>query len=125
MGTNYYWHAEPPTCVHCGHTMVGLHIGKSSWGWKFAFRAYEAEPMEPIPADLWGFGIKSRKEWEVFLRKGGLVMNENGDVHSVDGFLGLVDAKQGMKIHDNYPDMPGFRRTQDDEGYDMCWYEFS
>lgn len=39
MGTNYYVKAPQP-CDHCGQEHIckqGIHIGKSSAGWKFTF----------------------------------------------------------------------------------------
>lgn len=38
MGTNYYLHL--PKCAHCNHNGSVHHIGKSSTGWPFHFRAY-------------------------------------------------------------------------------------
>ena len=35
MGTNYY--LRIPRCSCCGHQDDGLHIGKSSCGWRFTF----------------------------------------------------------------------------------------
>ena len=37
MGTNYY--VNTPACDHCGHQPELIHIGKSSFGWKFCFNS--------------------------------------------------------------------------------------
>ena len=43
MGTNYYIHPDPcpNPCAHCRAPEV-IHLGKSSSGWAFLFRAYPA-----------------------------------------------------------------------------------
>ena len=45
MGTNYYLTYPEERCAHCGSvnpTRPDLHIGKSSAGWHFGLRGYEA-----------------------------------------------------------------------------------
>lgn len=47
MGTNYYWHSEPP-CPTCGHANEPKHIGKSSAGWVFALHVYPEEGINDL-----------------------------------------------------------------------------
>lgn len=71
MGTNYYWHAEPP-CSECGRPHEKLHIGKSSGGWAFA--------LHVIPER----GINSLDNWRtLWAKEGSYIRNEYGDKVSV------------------------------------------
>lgn len=60
MGTNFYVEGDP-TCDNDAHTK-SLHIGKSSLGWKFAFRTYDE------------LGLTSWAAWQEFLRRGPMGM---------------------------------------------------
>ena len=55
MGTNYYWHPNPP-CKECGRAFEPHHIGKSSGGWCFA--------LHVIPGE-----INSLEQWQVLWNK--------------------------------------------------------
>jgi hypothetical protein len=63
MGTNYYWHNNPP-CPTCGHAEEPKHIGKSSAGWCFSLRIY--------PED----GINSLDDWKRLFESGGVIRDE-------------------------------------------------
>lgn len=58
MGTNYYWHKEPP-CPHCGRNDEGTHIGKSSAGWCFSLHIYPHEGIADLPdwQEKWKTGV--------------------------------------------------------------------
>lgn len=69
MSTNYYLRFK--ACTHCGHYHEA-HIGKTSAGWSFLFRAYEHEVLNEEHPE-WGykagkespFGrpVSSRADW--------------------------------------------------------------
>jgi hypothetical protein len=85
---------------------VLLHIGKSSFGWNFNFRAHE--------------GIRSYTEWlialTVGLSRGGIIVDEYGREMSLEGFQKMVDNKQDSKFrchareygHNTFLDPGGF-----------------
>lgn len=66
MGTNYHWRDQP--CGHCGH-YEEIHVGKSSGGWSFGFRACphrlwreEHPDWGYDPASPFGFPVMSRAD---------------------------------------------------------------
>lgn len=82
MGTNYYLHAPP--CQTCNHSPEPpLHIGKSSYGWVFAFQR---------TTDL-----RTLLDWTEYLddkiRNGYIIKDEYGTEFSGLGFLSLVIGK--------------------------------
>lgn len=71
MGTNYYCETGRKLEVECdcGFTHIvneKLHIGKSSWGWKFT--------LHSIPEK----GLTSWKRWEMVLRESPRIFDEYG-----------------------------------------------
>lgn len=75
MGTNFHTDADP-TCNNPAHTDA-LHIGKSSAGWKFGFRAYDDR------------GLTSWAAWRAFL-KGREIRDEYGHTLTLDEFAERV-----------------------------------
>ena len=68
MGTNYYWHADPP-CPCCNREWESRHIGKASGGWCFGLHVYPDE------------GINDLKDWEKLWKKpGSIIKDEYGAV---------------------------------------------
>ncbi len=78
MGTNYY--IKTKKCPTCGHKPEGLHIGKSSAGWKFLFQLYR---------DFYS-NIETLKK---FL-KGKQIENEYDEPISKKQFWKMVEYKQ-------------------------------
>lgn len=84
MGTNYTWTFG--ACGHCGRSDE-MHVGKSSAGWSFSFRAWphrlwsEDHPEDGYdPASPVGFPVLSRADWRrVFTEHPGELRNEYGD----------------------------------------------
>lgn len=133
MGTNYEAEADP-TCDNPAHTK-SLHIGKSSMGWKFSFRAYD---------DL---GLTSWAAWRTYL-DGRVIRDEYGDTLTLEEFTDRVtnrhtpDGEEGPWSHANpsegckargfggrwYPprlDEDGrYDSYEDPEGFDFSRYEF-
>jgi hypothetical protein len=136
MGTNYYVE-DDPTCNNPAHTLT-LHIGKSSAGWVFGFRAYPEK------------GLISWAAWQAFLlRPGGeprVIVDEYGREQKFEEFRDFVEAKQRSEGRppdkSNYsrlaestrrdPNLYGYYRPADPEvewldpeGYDFYAGEFS
>lgn len=96
MGTNYYVKA-PVECDHCGETHIckqGIHIGKSSMGWKFLF--------------AWNGGAlyKSYGEMEAWLADKQIYDEYNKPITQKD-FFNMVEAKMDApndhgKVSDDY-----------------------
>lgn len=117
MGTNYY--AKGIGCGICDHT-GGMHIGKSSAGWKFLFHLYRT--------DYWDLkGEHSRKPnlysdletLKEFL-KNKKIMDEYGTEITNDEFFIMVENKQGLKSHEN--DIPSLYVVN---GYEFYESDFS
>ncbi len=84
MGTNYY--ARLDACPHCGRSDDELHIGKSSGGWTFSFRAHE--------------NIRSWRDWQEFLAKPNVrIFDEYGEEKTVTEFTQLVESKRSEKFN--------------------------
>ncbi len=89
MGTNYYHEREGyegAKCTRCGGFCSNcaeearVHIGKSSVGWTFGFHATETS--------------RSYADWLRALEAGGRIVNEYGEVVSLDYFKELVANKR-------------------------------
>ncbi len=78
MGTNYY--VKTDTCPSCGHKPEGIHLGKSSHGWKFAFR-------------LNGEYYKNIRQLRKWL-KDKKIENEYGEEVEANVFWNMVKSKQ-------------------------------
>lgn len=109
MGTNYY--VEAPN-TPWGETQR-LHVGKSSAGWVFAFQVHNLDEVQ----------LRTTEDWRKFLD--GMVehgpcrlLDEYGHEHTVEEFWEWVEKKKGLSRGD-------YGGTYDDEGNDMCPYEFS
>ena len=85
MGTNYY--KQSKACEACGHRKTSSHIGKSSWGWSFSFRGHYDSP-------------RSYQEWLRELEDPKCeIVNEYGEVISLDDFKELVENKKNDLNH--------------------------
>ena len=110
MGTNYYLVKNRPSIAS------GLHIGKSSVGWRFIFRKYSLFETD-VP-------LKTFENWRDYLiettTKGThVIMNEYDEIVSLDSFLELVESKQKI----NKPGM--FEYCENVNGYRFASGEFS
>lgn len=79
MGTNYY--TKIKECEYCGR-FEEIHLGKSSFGWKFRFNLNEKKYY------------KNFEELKEFL-KDKTIKNEYGQEITFEKFIELVEAKQG------------------------------
>ena len=78
MGTNYYTRIEE--CNKCGR-FEQIHLGKSSYGWRFAFQGNGGKFYKDIP---------EMKKW----LKGKTITNEYGYTVSYQAFWKMVAEKQ-------------------------------
>lgn len=104
MGTNYYAVKNKPT------VRPPLHIGKSSWGWRFNFHA--CDEFHTFP--------QFRKWLDDHVKTGEYVlMDEYDEVVTVEDLLSLIESKQSNKNPDN------FRYSRNVDGYRFSEGEFS
>ena len=110
MGTNYYLVKNKPSIDS------GLHIGKSSLGWRFLFHR---------PA-IWDVDVplNTFEQWRDYLKEATesgthIILNEYDEIVSFDEFIKMVQDKQ------NYyrPDM--FEYCDNVNGYRFSDGEFS
>ena len=122
VGTNYYYHKQG-RCAHCGRTDDGLHIGKSSAGWRFALRVHKYD------------GINSLADWEALWKSGGIILDEYGDDVPADEMLKMITQRShpnGLRAHTGENMGPYWHAMNVDvvvmpgnATYDLCNYEFS
>jgi len=103
MGTNYYVDLE--VCPTCKRPKETVHIGKSSYGWKFHFQG-GTEYFNNV------------KELRKFL-KGKEIYDEYGRKISYEKFWEMVEEKQKMEEPDDI-----YYRT-DEDGYKFFDKDFS
>lgn len=105
MGTNYYVE-KTPCCQYCGHQRPAKHIGLSSAGWRFVFRAYPDE------------GLTSAKAWFEYL-EGKRIVDEYGYERTPPWLKAQIESKlDGQVWHSE-------RKTIDADGHPIADYEFS
>ena len=94
MGCNYY--TKIKECKHCGR-YEEIHLGKSSYGWKFSFQYNEGEYYK---------NIEEMKEW----LKDKQIYDECGEKISQKQFWDMVKAKQKEKLahSEKHPDRWNF-----------------
>ena len=113
MGTNYFIHE--PKCDHCGHQPELVHIGKSSYGWKFLFHATD--------------DCVTKQDWEHRLLEKQIVDEYNRFVTYTE-FFEMVEAKQQGIDHTTASAQewgswsPDERWYLDPDGYYFCQGEF-
>jgi hypothetical protein len=110
MGTNYYLVKNKPS------TDSGLHIGKSSFGWRFLFHK----------PSIWDFDrpLNTFEQWRDYLKETTesgthVIMDEYDKIISLDDFLEMVANKQ----KEDKPDM--FEYCENVNGYRFSSSKFS
>ena len=67
MGTNFYLHTKPD-CECCGRPFPDIHLGKSSYGWRFS--------LHVMPED----GIANLDDWRArWNQPGAVIRDEYGE----------------------------------------------
>jgi hypothetical protein len=111
MGTNYYYIV--PKCPTCGNRDI-LHIGKSSAGWKFMFRAHPEKE------------IKAFRDWVRVLSRGdGHIEDEYGRKIEFYEFLRMVYYKQEHEPQSHAVANPSDNDYLDGDGFSFSRGEFS
>lgn len=91
MGTNYYLHTD--FCPCCGKPREEVHLGKTSYGWKFLFHKTKQ--------------VYDYKSFCNFIKQG-IIYDEYGDKHSSLDMLDLVDSFQNDKEHPDCEHIDGY-----------------
>ena len=120
MGTNYYVRTPPSCGGKCDQHCKGeeIHLGKSSAGWVFSFRAYP-EPS-PFENEAVTWPVNDFASWLRLLDLGP-VFDEAGCPVTVDDLLAKIEGKRGGLNH-LYPEL---RDYLDDAGNHFIPREFS
>ena len=95
MGTNYY--IKPDKCKVCGRSDNYIHLGKSSYGWKFAFNLNGARFYKNVTEmkkwlrgkrieDEYGKPITKKAFWNMIAEKQKIVDPEETDAIVIDGY---------------------------------------
>lgn len=106
MGTNYY--AKVNVCPNCKKEDREIHLGKSSGGWKFMFRAHE-EYYKDFPTFC------------EFIQKPNVeIRDEYGEKRTPEALIDFIEAKQSLKSHNQL-----YGGGKDVNGFEFFDYEFS
>ena len=128
MGTNYYAHLD--TCQTCGKPDDVLHIGKSSYGWPFHFRAYHWDKWDGEPSKWDKKCISDIDDWQEILEKNNVrIFDEYGVERNSKDFFDFVEVVQPkLKERIDNGDC-GYLQSSDyyisPKGYEFCTREFS
>ena len=119
MGTNY--HLRYNICNKCNR-YEELHIGKSSYKWKFLFHSIKKEDLttDLITYDQWVDFLKIETE-----NNGSKIFDEYGREIELEELLSLVTEKQCDKGHEFDDTKLASLYHTDVKGYDFCTKEFS
>jgi hypothetical protein len=93
MGTNYFVRPADACASRCDQW---VHLGKSSFGWRFLHRAYRNPEWEGPNAITWA--VADLKSWLKLLDLGE-IYDEYGRLWERADFIELIDAKQDAKGH--------------------------
>lgn len=112
MATNHYLRFDIETeCACCGNVRKEpneLHMGKSSYGWRYLMRGHTKKD------------IHSLEEWIDFMKKvGGSIYDEYGCERSLEDWLGTVFIRHGVPNLHEGDDYINF------DAYDLTYREFS
>lgn len=103
MGTNFYLHRPSESrCLTCGHDPQNkpLHIGKSSFGWRFSLHIIPEENIMNL--DDW------KREWD---KDGAYIENEYKDKITPEAMLAIITergdgryCRKGVELMRHEPD---------------------
>ena len=111
MGTNYYAVLNRPT------TREPIHIGKSSFGWKFNFQIHNETWSEPPVVwntydQVYEWLYKHTVESDQYV-----IMDEYDNIISFDRFIKMVERKQRENNKDDFTysrNVNGYRFSEGD-----------
>ena len=111
MGTNYYAVRNRPTVDE------PIHIGKSSFGWRFSFQRQNEKYNDP-PV-IWNTYDQVREWLHKYTVDSDqyVIMDEYDRIISFDDFIELVEEKQQNDNPDNFTysrNVNGYRFTDED-----------
>ncbi|HEV2451629.1 MAG TPA: hypothetical protein VGS62_06865 [Streptosporangiaceae bacterium] len=113
MGTNYYVRPTGACETRCSNW---VHLGKSSIGWAFTFRAYPNPDWQGPDAVTWP--VTDFASWRRLLDLG-LIYDEYGQPQLLEDFLKFIETKRG-ELNTLHGD-----DFLDDAGNRFCSAEFS
>lgn len=131
MGTNYYFRYN---ICDCCDRYDQLHIGKSSYGWKFLFHAVDEyidprtlDPKEALlDNDDTRIVISSFQHWKKFIEK---FVSEFKTAKIYDEYNCDIEPDEFFKMLNNKQGKSHYTETKsgfiDSEGYDFVDGEFS
>lgn len=104
MSTNYYAHTD--VCPHCNRSAEGaegIHIGKSSGGWRFSMarwsQNFHGESAHP---ELFTYS-----DWISWLVDGAVkIIDEYGRETTLTALIALIEAKAEHRSHGTNQDGP-------------------
>lgn len=96
-----------------------LHIGKSSWGWRFMFQVQEVFTKgESVTLDTFA-------KWKKFINREDIeVFNEDNELVDKKWFISYIQEKQ-CEAHPNENDNTYSHDFESSDGYRMCDIDFS
>jgi hypothetical protein len=109
MGTNYYVRPKDACPVRCDRW---VHLGKSSAGWDFSFRAYPDRPAWDAH-DIITWPVVDYASWLRLLDLGD-IYDEYGNPERPKDLLRVIDVHRGGKstlYRDDFHDGAGHRFT--------------
>ena len=120
MGTNYYIRTQPSCGGKCDQHCHGetIHLGKSSVGWAFSFRAYP-EPS-PFENEVVTWPVNDYASWLRLLDLGPVYDEYSREV-TREELLAKIEAKRDG-VNTLYPEL---RDYLDDAGNHFIPREFS
>ena len=132
MGTNFCMQKKP--CCECGLTPPEVHLGKRSAGWQYHARGYRAGDLDEVLPNATVHSLVDLFDMiGRLINKGWHIEDEYGTEYSVDYFKTAVELTKtwnGSAAKSPYWDgkARGYDMSDDaidDEGWSVCYREFS
>lgn len=96
-----------------------LHIGKSSWGWRFMFQVQEIFIMNELVT------LNTFAKWKKFINREDIeVFNEDNELVDKKWFINYIQERQ-CEAHPNENDNNYCHDFESSDGYRMCDVDFS
>jgi hypothetical protein len=110
MGTNYYCYDNSEKCPNCEHGSISVHLGKSSYGWKFLLNYNDGKYYETF------------REFQIFI-KDKIILDEYDNEVENEYLIEKIKSKQNDKSHNDFFSYDEFYR--DSDGYEFLDATFS